>query len=74
VYIVTVQSVRTERVRLDGREVEALRLEPTIRERVPRRAPVVVVAWVTPDSRHALLAADVSAGFGRVRLERRGTP
>jgi len=74
VFIMTVQVVRREPVELHGRTVDGVRLEPTITERVPRRAPVVVVAWVTPDARHDLLAANVSAGFGRVRLERASVP
>jgi hypothetical protein len=43
-----------------------------VSERVPRRAPVDVVVWLTPDALHRVLAADVAAGFGRVRLELTG--
>jgi hypothetical protein len=31
-----------------------------------------VVVWVTPDAVHRVLAADVAAGFGRVRFELTG--
>jgi hypothetical protein len=59
-------------VMVGGRSVNALRVEPVVSERVPRRAPVQVVVWVTPDAVHRVLAADVAAGFGRVRFELTG--
>ena len=68
-YTVAVRAVGLERVVIGGRSVNALRVEPSVSERVPRRAPVEVVVWLTPDAVHRVLAADVAAGFGRVRLE-----
>jgi hypothetical protein len=58
-----------ETVTIAGQTQPAIRLEPTITERVPRRAPVEAVAWMSDDSRRVVLAADVASGFGRVRLE-----
>jgi hypothetical protein len=71
-YTVAVRAVGPERVVIGGRSVNALRVEPSVSERVPRRAPVEVVVWLTPDAVHRVLAADVAAGFGRVRLELTG--
>jgi hypothetical protein len=64
-----VNVVRREAITLNGRRVEAIRIEPMITERVPRRAPVRGVVWLSTDSRRIVLAADVSAGFGELRLE-----
>ena len=44
-------------------------LEPAIVERVPRRDPIQSVVWISDDSRKIVLAADIAAGFGRLRLE-----
>jgi hypothetical protein len=71
-YTVTVRTVGPETVMVGGRPVNALRVEPLVSERVPRRAPVEVVVWLTPDALHRVLAADLAAGFGRVRLELTG--
>jgi Protein of unknown function (DUF3108) len=71
-YTVTVRTVGRETVMISGRPVNALRVEPLVSERVPRRAPVDVVVWLTPDALHRVLAADLAAGFGRVRLELTG--
>jgi len=71
-YTLTVRTVGPERVVIGGRSLDALRVEPMVSERVPRRAPVAVVVWLSPDSAHRVLAADVAAGFGRVRLELTG--
>ena len=71
-YTVAVRTIGPERVMVGGRSVNALRVEPVVSERVPRRAPVQVVVWVTPDAVHRVLAADVAAGFGRVRFELTG--
>ena len=48
---------------------EALRIEPRVVQRVSRRTPVRIVAWLSRDGRQLPLAAEVSAGFGRLRLE-----
>jgi uncharacterized protein DUF3108 len=72
-YTVTVRAIGPERIVVNGSAIDALRVEPLVSERVPRRAPVDVVVWLTPDASHRVLAADVAAGFGRVRLELTGS-
>jgi hypothetical protein len=37
--------------------------------RVQRRQPVTATIWISADGRRVPLAADVEAGFGRVRLK-----
>jgi Protein of unknown function (DUF3108) len=61
-----------EDVSLNGRRVPALRLEPRLIERVPRRAPTQVRVWLSEDGRRVPLLAEVAAGFGRVKLRLRG--
>lgn len=60
---------QVERIRVAGRDVEALRLTPVLRQRVPRRQPPAITVWLSRDGRQIPLAAEVSAGFGDVRLE-----
>ncbi len=67
--VVHVNVIRRETITLNGRRVDAIRIEPVITERVPRRAPVQGVVWLSADARRIVLAADVSAGFGELRLE-----
>jgi hypothetical protein len=72
-YIVSVHVIGPERIVSRGRNVEAVRVEPVISERVPRRAPIKLVVWLSPDPSHRVLAADLSAGFGQLRIELTGT-
>ena len=51
-----------------GRSWSALRLEPRLSDRI-ERGPLTVTAWVSADARRVPLLVEVSAGFGRVRLE-----
>jgi Protein of unknown function (DUF3108) len=67
--VVTVRSSGKEQIVVQGRSVPAIRLEPAISERVPRRDPVKVTAWLSDDGRRVLLAADIAAGFGQLRVE-----
>ncbi len=67
--LVTIAGVARESITIAGRTTPAIRVEPRITERVPRRAPVDVVVWLSDDARRIVLAADVEAGFGKVRLE-----
>ena len=52
-----------------GRSVPALRMQPALVQRVPRRAPPEVTLWLSADDRRLPLRIDVAAGFGRVRVE-----
>ena len=38
-------------------------------ERVPRREPIQSVVWISTDAKRVVVAADIAAGFGRLRLE-----
>jgi len=67
--IVQIKVARREDVMLQGRHLGAIRLEPAIVERVPRREPIQSVVWVSDDARKTVIAADIAAGFGRLRLE-----
>ena len=60
----SIEPVRTRRGVAD-----ALRVEPRVVQRVSRRTPVQIVVWLSLDGRRMPLAAEVSAGFGRLRLE-----
>ena len=67
--VVQIKVARRESITVQGRRVDAIRLEPTIVERVPRRDPIESVVWIGDDARKAVIAADIAAGFGRLRLE-----
>lgn len=47
----------------------AYRVEPRLTTRVQRRQAVEATIWISADGRHLPLAADITAGFGRVRLK-----
>lgn len=47
----------------------AFRLEPKLSARVQRRQPMQATIWISADERRVPVAADISAGFGRVRLK-----
>ncbi len=58
-----------ETVTAGGRPVPTWRLRPRIAERVPRRAPLEIVVWITRDARRIPVAFEVTGGFGTVRAE-----
>jgi hypothetical protein len=72
-YTVNVRVVGLERISIGGQQMDALRIEPAVVARVSRRAPIDVVVWLSPDPVHRVLAADIGARFGRVRVELTGT-
>ncbi len=47
----------------------AYRVEPRLTTRVQRRQAVEATLWISADARRVPLAADITAGFGRVRLK-----
>jgi hypothetical protein len=49
--------------------VPAFRVEPRLSTRVQRRQGIDAAIWISADSRRVPLAADITAGFGRVRLK-----
>jgi hypothetical protein len=58
-----------EHITVGGREHEALRVTPVLRQRVARRSAPDITVWLARDARRLPLAADVRAAFGTVRLE-----
>ena len=67
--IVRVKVARREAITVQGSSLEAIRLEPALVERVPRREPIQSVVWISTDAKRVVVAADIAAGFGRLRLE-----
>ena len=59
----------TETVDTLGGPQPAYRIEPRVRTRVQRRQAVEATIWISADARRVPLAADITAGFGRVRLK-----
>ena len=47
----------------------AFRVKPILSTRVQRRQAVDATIWITADARRVPIAADITAGFGRVRLK-----
>jgi hypothetical protein len=47
----------------------AFRVKPTLGTRVQRRQAVDATIWISTDARRVPIAADITAGFGRVRLK-----
>jgi hypothetical protein len=58
-----------ERIRVQGKDVLTLRLEPRMRRGSEARRFARALIWVTDDDRRLPVALDLEAGFGRVRLE-----
>jgi hypothetical protein len=58
-----------ERVRVQGKDVEAIRLEPTMQRRAADRQPLASTIWLSNDDRRIPLLLDLDAGFGHVRVE-----
>jgi len=67
----TLQSgpLRADTIEWRGQRVPVLRMQPTLVQRVQRRAPPVIDLWLSADGRRLPLRIDVAAGFGRVRVE-----
>jgi hypothetical protein len=67
--IVNVRVGVRERISVQGAMVDAIRLDPTMEQRVTRRAAAVATVWLSADARRVPLAVDVVAAFGRIRME-----
>ncbi len=61
--------VGRETIVVMGTSRSAWRLAPSVRQRVERRRPPTATVWLSDDARRLPLAVDVTAVFGRVRLE-----
>ena len=60
-----------EAIVLDGRTLEAWKVQPTLSERIDR-PPMQITAWLSADERRVPLVVDVSAQFGTARIEMTG--
>jgi uncharacterized protein DUF3108/predicted membrane protein DUF2079 len=58
-----------ETVDAAGGPQPAFRVEPRLTTRVQRRQGIDATIWISADARRVPLAADITAGFGRVRLK-----
>jgi hypothetical protein len=58
-----------ETITLGARSWTAWRVEPRIRNRVERRAPLALTAWLSDDARRLPIAVEVAAEFGKARVE-----
>jgi hypothetical protein len=67
--ILELRSAGEENLAVGNRVVPAVRLEPRVIQRVARRRPLELTVWLSRDERRVPLRADVSAGFGRLRLD-----
>ena len=61
--------VGLETVVVQGQSLRAWRLSPVLRQRVSRRRAPSATLWLSDDERHLPLVVEVSAAFGRVRME-----
>ncbi|MPZ18685.1 MAG: DUF3108 domain-containing protein [Luteitalea sp.] len=60
---------RVESVNVQGKQVEALRIEAGLQRRVETRQPPEIRVWLSGDARRLPILAEVRAGFGALRLE-----
>jgi hypothetical protein len=58
-----------ENIRVQGRDVEALRITPRLQRRVEEREQFSAILWLSNEPRRVPLAVDLDAGFGHVRVE-----
>ena len=67
--VVELLVARRERISVNGREMDALRLEPQMRRGAAPRRSGTATLWVSDDARKLPVALDLAAGFGQIRLE-----
>jgi hypothetical protein len=58
---------KIEEIAYAGRQTQALRIVPALRQQYQRRAAIQMIAWLSTDARRIPLVVEVSAGFGPVR-------
>jgi hypothetical protein len=58
-----------DNVRVQGQDVEALRITPRLQRRVEEREQLKAILWLSNEPRRIPLALDLDAGFGHVRVE-----
>ena len=54
---------------MQGKDVDAIRVTPTLKRRVEDRQPLASTIWLSNDQRRVPLVLDLDAGFGHVRVE-----
>jgi hypothetical protein len=62
------RAIARESIAVSGRPTEALRLEVDLKQRVPRRRPPQITVWLGSAPPRPLLAAEVKAVFGNLRV------
>jgi hypothetical protein len=68
-YTLHLRAIGVESIAYRSGRVDALRLEPRLLQRVQRRQPVALTAWLSLDARRIPLVVELSAGFGSLRIE-----
>jgi hypothetical protein len=58
-----------ERISVQGRTVNAIRVTPTIQRRIEDRQAITSTIWLSNDEHRVPLALDVAAGFGQMHVE-----
>lgn len=58
-----------ETVDVAGRAIECLRIDADLKQRVQRRTPPDITVWLERGGTRRLVAADVRAGFGNLRVQ-----
>lgn len=67
--VVELTVAQRERISVQGRQVEAIRLEPRMKRGAGSRRSATATIWVSDDARKLPVALDLEAAFGHVRLE-----
>jgi Protein of unknown function (DUF3108) len=67
--IVEVAVDGVERISIQGRTIDAMKITPTMERRVEDRRPVSATVWLSIDASRIPLVLDLDAGFGHVRVE-----
>ncbi|MGH9220333.1 MAG: DUF3108 domain-containing protein, partial [Vicinamibacterales bacterium] len=65
----TVTVSAPEMVEAFGGAQPAFRVEPRLTTRIQRRQAIAAMIWIGADARRVPLAAEITAGFGRLRLK-----
>jgi hypothetical protein len=60
---------RLERITVQQRQVDAIRLEPRMRPGAGARHAATATLWLSADERKVPVALELEAAFGRVRAE-----
>jgi hypothetical protein len=67
-----IEAVSAETRHVSGRDLATVRVHARLRQRVPRRKPPDITVWLERAAPRALVAAEVAAVFGNLRVELAG--